>query len=92
MKINFKYIIVDSGAILFNENTTHSDVAKGFKKIYSAGFVSKNLISDEIVCYGHSDSLKIEAHPEIDKIIIADLFSPMSQIKYFGMSVKELYN
>ncbi len=90
----FKYIIVDDGAILFNENTTHSQVAQGFKKVYSAGFVHVKIMRRdvEIEPYGKSESLKIESLPIIDKIIIEDLFTPVSKIKYFNMEVKGFYN
>ena len=89
----FKYIITDSGAILFNENTVHKQVAKGFKKIYSAGFVSVKIMRREVELdvYGRSDSLDIESLPLVDKIIIDDLFVPVSKIKYFNMSVKSFY-
>ena len=93
MKLNFKYIIVDSGAILFSEMATHSIVAQGFEEIYSAGFCSIEFKSNEvdIKCHGHSESLEIESQPEIDQIIIKDLFNPISQIKYLGMQVKPFY-
>ena len=89
----FKYIITDTGAILFNENTVHKQVAKGFKDVYSAGFVRVKISHREVELdvYGKSDSLDIESLPLIDKIIIEDLFSPVSKIKYFNMSVKSFY-
>ena len=61
----FKYIITDSGAILFNENTIHKQVAKGFKKVYSAGFVNVKIMRREveIEAYGESTSLKIKSIP-----------------------------
>ncbi len=104
MKLNFKYIIVDSGAILFNEQTTHAVVAQGFRdlkqEIYAAGFVCIEFNNNNsklgspiggIRCHGKSESLKIESQPEIDQIIISDLFRPISQIKYLGMQVKPFY-
>jgi hypothetical protein len=89
----FKYIITDSGAILFNENTVHKQVAQGFEKIYSAGFVRVKVMHREIETevYGESESLGIKSEPLIDKIIIDDLFVPVSKIKYFNMSVKGFY-
>lgn len=89
----FKYIIVDEGAILFNENTTHSVVAEGFKKVYSAGFVHVRIGQRdvEIDVHGRSESLNIDSIPLIDKIIIEDLFAPVSQIKYFDMKVSPFY-
>lgn len=95
MKHIFKYLIVDTGAIIFSEATVHSMVGKGFKKIYSAGFCSVEFIdvkiSPTIKCHGHSESLNLDSQPEIDQIIIGDLFAKISKIKYFGMSVKEFY-
>lgn len=85
----FKYIIVDTGAILFGESTTHKQVAEGFDKVYSAGFAK--IVGKEIKCYGESDSLKIRSIPTKDEQIIQDLFATMSLIKYFGFSVKEIY-
>lgn len=85
----FKYIIVDTGAILFGENTTHKQVAKGFEKVYSAGFAK--VVGEEVTCYGESASLEIHSIPRKDEQIIKDLFVKMSLIKYFGFSVKELY-
>jgi len=89
----FKYIITDDGAILFNEIATHKQVAFGFKKVYSAGFVRIKIMRREIEveAYGRSDSLEIESIPLIDKIFIEDLFAPVSKIKYFNMSVKGFY-
>lgn len=89
----FKYIITDTGAILFNENTTHKQVAEGFEKVYSAGFARIKIMRREVEveAYGESTSLEMQSIPEIDKIIIDDLFAPISKIKYFNMSVKEFY-
>ncbi len=89
----FKYIITDYGAILFNENTTHSQVGTGFEKIYAAGFVHVKMIRRdvEIDAYGRSESLNIESVPMIDKIIIEDLFVAVSKIKYLNMCVKSFY-
>lgn len=99
MKLIFKYIVINSGAILFNENTIHSIVAKGFMdvgmKIYSAGFVKLEYegISQKptVTSYGNSDSLKIESRPELDNIVIADLFEPISKIKYNLLFVNDIY-
>lgn len=95
--IIFKYIITKRGAILFNEVATHIQVAHGFKesgeKIYSAGFVPWWPGMKKFgMPYGKSDSLKIESNPEIDFIIIGDLFNPVSRMKYFGgFDFEELY-
>lgn len=93
MKLVFKYIITDTGAILFNESTPHAQVAQGFPKVYSAGFCVLNLskLDPTIHCYGESTSLKIKAIPKLDEQVVADLFEEVSQIKYFGMMVKNLY-
>lgn len=101
MTQTYKYIIVDSGAILFNEMTTHAQVAEGFikenKGVYSAGFVkisfihhTKN-ITVQAKPYGESVSLKIKSNPTADEMIILDLYAKISQIKYFGLQVKNLY-
>lgn len=89
----FKYIIVDEGAILFNEITTHKQVAEGFKKVYSAGFARVKIMRREveIEAYGKSDSLEIESQPLIDKIFLDDLFTPVSKMKYLNMQVSPFY-
>lgn len=91
----FKYIIVDSGAILFNENTTHKQVAQGFNHVYSAGFVKiefKSLMTeDDITPHGNSASLSIDSHPELDKPIILDFLEGSPKIKYFHYSIKNHY-
>jgi len=100
MKKVFKYIIVDTGAILFSEETTHSQVAAGFlmnnQKIYSAGFVEisqQNIITlPDIRPFGNSSSLNIESNPIHDKLIIGDLFAKVSAIKYYGLNIKQLYS
>lgn len=89
--ITFKYIIVDTGAILFNENTTHAQVAKGFDKVYAAGFVVIKNYDVVIKCYGGSESIGIVSIPQKDKVVIKDLLEPVSSIKYFGFSVREHY-
>lgn len=89
-----KYIITDSGAVLFNSMTVHKQVAAGFEKIYAAGFVDikfNNTGRHEIKCHGHSDSLDIESIPVIDEFIIMDTLTKVSQIQYFGLSVKQMY-
>lgn len=89
----FKYIIVRTGAILFNENTTHSQVAEGFDEVYSAGFCSVDIGGKTpIKCYGNSDSLKIDSIPALDQFVISDLFAKISQIKYMGFDVNEFYS
>lgn len=91
----FKYIIIDQGAILFNENTTHKQVARGFDKVYSAGFVGLELNSlpteSDIKPYGRSASLDIDSHPELDIPIILDFLKGSPQIKYFYYSIKNHY-
>ena len=102
MKLTFKYIIVPTGAILFNEATVHIIVAHGFQElkqeILSAGFCTiefnnfSNANPIQIKCFGESESLKIASKPKIDEIVVKDLFNPVSEIKYFGMNVTELYH
>lgn len=92
MTNSFKFIIVDTGAILFNEKTTHADVAKGFKKVYSAGFCYINMLTGEVgVTDMGSESLKLEPQPAKDKEIIEDLFTLISKIKYLAFSVENHY-
>jgi len=96
MKIIYKYIITDTGAVLFNEQATHLMMGSGTLKckrpIYSAGFVAITFDKKIIVePYGESESLKIKSVPAIDKIVIEDLFNPISAIKYALMIVKDLY-
>lgn len=103
MKQIFKYIIVDSGAILFNEQTIHFQVASGFidneQKIYSAGFCEvtfHHTISPTVRAFGESISLNIKSNPILDTPLIEDLFNPISQLKYnggriFGLTIKEYY-
>lgn len=89
MKITFKYIIVRHGAILFNENITHADVAHGFPEVYSAGFV---IMSDAgCKCTGESTSIGIKSHPELDELIVGDFFRTLSKIKYYGLNVDTYY-
>ncbi|MDP2692788.1 MAG: hypothetical protein Q8O88_04080 [bacterium] len=85
-----KYIITDFGGIIFNEAITHSQVAKGFDRIYSAGFVE---IQSGIVisAYGRSESLNIDSQPEKDEEIISDILSNFSKIKYNLLQIKEHY-
>jgi hypothetical protein len=96
MKLTFKYIIVDAGAILFSENAIHAVVGEGFKQlslpIYSAGFCTfESGEVDTIVCHGYSESLKLNSNPEIDKIVISDLFNPVGKFKYHLNQIKDLY-
>ena len=99
MTLLFKYIIVNSGAILFNEMTTHSQVAEGFikqkQKIYSAGFVKLEFNGgtyvDKIECFGTSASLDIKSHPKEDEEVILDLFKEISEFKYFAKQAADLY-
>lgn len=94
-----KYIIVDTGAVLIEESNTHSLVGEGYKnrgkKIYSAGFVSIDVLDNGIVnikCHGHSESLNIDSQPEKDKLVIADLFSQVKRIAFDCEYVKKLYD
>jgi hypothetical protein len=95
MKTSFKYIVVDSGVILFNEQIVHSEVAKNFKKVYSAGFVTLIIGESgkiEAKTSGRSESLKIGSIPEKDNWVIDDIFfKTMSQIKYLNFSIKDFY-
>lgn len=89
MEIILKYIITDHGAIVFNEGITQ--VANGFPKVYSAGFVTiRN--GQVLKVFGGSSSMKMKIKSQAkDRIIIADIFSPLSQIKYHLFNIKEFY-
>lgn len=97
--VTLKYIITDQGAMVFPESITHLAAAKGYlelkRPIYAAGFLSwqGGVI---IKCYGESESLKIPSKPDIDVLIVEDMFATMSHIKYFGgtvqgKTIKQLY-
>lgn len=91
MKLIFKYIVTENGAILFNESTVHLQVAHGFKEIYSAGFVAIDLITGTATPTGESESIGIKSIPHLDKPIIEDLFAQASKVKYFGFRVGAFY-
>lgn len=97
MKLFFKYIIVDGGAIIFPDSPliTHKEVGATFPKIYAAGFCQLKYIEGldipDVTCNGRSESLDIDSKPKIDQMIVADLFRQVSLIKYVGMSVKQSY-
>lgn len=89
-----KYIITDFGAVLFGEKVTHLQVAKGFDKVYSAGFCEikySNTGRHEIKCFGNSSSLKIDSIPEKDEFIILDTMAKLSHVQYLGFSIKDYY-
>jgi hypothetical protein len=89
-----KYIITDVGALLFNKNVTHKIAAEGFKKIYSAGFCKITFSTyglHNVVCYGHSESLVLNAIPEFDQKVITDTLKEASAQDYFGVTVQDIY-
>ena len=60
-----KYVILDSGPIVFSEMLQHADVARALgTEVYGAGFCC--IVDDKYVCYGESISLKMKADPEKD--------------------------
>lgn len=81
---------------MFNENTTHKQVAQGFDTVYSAGFVKINfgivITEDDVIPHGNSASLNIESQPELDRSIIMDFLEGSPKIKYFNYSVKNHYS
>lgn len=101
MKKQFKYVITDDGAILFDEPLTHSLAAAGTKQInrpiYSAGFCNidfSNTTEDgtpHIECYGESVSLHLLSIPALDTIVIAALFAELNPIRYHILNVAALY-
>lgn len=89
-----KYIIVKTGAILFNKLTTHSQVAATFSEVFSAGFCKIDFDKTgrhEIKCTGNSSSLKIGSIPSLDEFVIRDTLAVVSQIEYLGFDVEEMY-
>lgn len=98
MKIEFKYIITDAGAVLFQEPITHLQIAHGTKElkrnIYSAGFCTLDFTQNpvpDVKCFGRSNSLKLNSIPDKDKIVIEMSFNPISPLKYHFVTVKEIY-
>lgn len=102
----FKYIITKTGAILFNDKTTHLVVATGFlvlekelkeKQVYSAGFAKIDFVDGvsfpTVMCSGESTSIGIASHPEKDEEVILDLFTTIGAIKMKMNTnyIKELY-
>lgn len=66
-----KYIIIEesNSPILFKKQVLHSEVAKPFRAIKSAGFctISFKNYKLKINCFGESSSLKIKSNPEEDE-------------------------
>ena len=66
-----KYIIIEenNSPILFEKQLIHSEIARPFGTIKSAGFcklsIKKNKL--KIKCFGESSSLKIKSDPEEDE-------------------------
>lgn len=92
----YKYIIVKEGAIIFQENITHSQVGAGWDKkdIYSAGFCKVSFCAlgvKEVVCWGESTSLDLKSKPLIDGTIILDFFKLSSKVRYNLWDIPSLY-
>jgi len=90
-----KYIIVKTGAILFNKLTTHSQVGATFPKVYAAGFCNIEFDSTGrhvVTCTGASESLNIKSIPPLDEFIIRDTLTKVSQIEYLGLDVEQMYD
>jgi len=70
--MKMKYIIIDNGLaeviIVFPDLVQHGNVAMGFDKVVSAGFII--MTDGNYQCYGSSFSLKINSRP--DDTIIAN--------------------
>ena len=66
-----KYIIIaeNNSPILFEKQVLHSEVAKPFGAIKSAGFCTISFKKNKlkIKCFGESSSLKIKSNPEEDE-------------------------
>lgn len=89
-----KYIIVKTGAILFNKLTTHSQVAATFPKVYAAGFCKIDFDTTgrhTVTCSGFSESLNIKSIPALDTFIISDTLSKVSQVEYLGLDIEQMY-
>jgi len=59
------------GAVVFPEFVNHSEMARRmFREVQSAGFVDFATEDYEsgfrVVCFGRSESLKLESNPEVD--------------------------
>jgi len=67
----FKYIILEenNSSIIFDKLLLHSDVAKPFGPVKSAGFRKISLHNKEIrvSCFGESSSLQINSNPIEDQ-------------------------
>lgn len=73
-----KYIIIDENKspILFGKLVIHSDVAKPFDTIKSAGFCKISFQNNKlkIKCFGESSTLNIKSNPEEDEKLIKESF------------------
>ena len=64
------------GAVVFPEFVNHSEMARRmFREVQSAGFCDiytneDSANSPRVVCYGKSESLKLEANPEVDTFLV----------------------
>lgn len=92
--IQFKYIITQDGALLFNDAITHKSVAPRDRKVYSAGFCNIDFYPNDehkVICYGKSESLSIASIPIKDEYVIRDILRAYSKIKYYNFSIKNFY-
>ncbi|MEO5777332.1 MAG: hypothetical protein ABIQ27_10515 [Flavobacterium sp.] len=71
-----KYIIIERNhsVIVFEKSLLHSEVAKPFGTIKSAGFCNVSIKNNtlEIKCFGASSTLKIDSNPTVDEALIRD--------------------
>lgn len=97
MRKTVKYLIIDKlGAILFNEQISHSTVALGFQqakfKVDSGGFAVLNSRSVEST-FGVCESIEGVSSKVGDEYVIEDcIFAQISHIKYFGATIEDIRN
>lgn len=67
-----KYIRYESDngedtVIIFPQWVVHADVAHRLRVTpISAGFIAIDFVDGKVVCYGHSESLRLESVPDVD--------------------------
>lgn len=71
-----KYVVVvneygNEVPIVFQNTIDHARIAKGFKEVLAAGFMSFN----PTVCYGRSVTLNCQSRGEIDSRLIDKAFN-----------------
>jgi hypothetical protein len=70
-------------AVVFNEKLDHSEVAKLFARVSSAGFCEIISTERKVICYGESFTLKTKSIPEVDNLILTSLLFPIDNFYDF---------